>query len=262
MIGGALQFTGSHLPLKGIEKAGKSLKDWAEEKRQELYGPEIERTGLDRIVYEGTKMLAPSLIPGGIVGTAARGLKGVKALSEAGKIAEATKAAKSATNIAAGSVAGLFGLSQAQQTKDTAEQAGVGPGLAPYATGAIEAAGEFLGTKYLAKLFRLDEADVVKRGAKEFVKDLIKTIGVEVGTEIGQASGEAAVEKYSGIRPNANPIMEAIDVIGPTAFMTILTGGLAGASNKLRSQDPEEKAAAQYIEKLKAGAMLDRKSVV
>ena len=49
--------------------------------------------------------------------------------------------------------------------------------------------------------------------------------------------------------------MEAIDVIGPTAFMTILTGGLAGAANKLRSQDPEEKAAAQYIEKLKAGAM-------
>jgi len=255
MVGGALQFAGSHLPFKGIENAGKSLKDWAEEKRQELYGPEIERTGLDRIVYEGTKMLAPSLIPGGIVGTAARGLKGVKALSEAGKIAEATKAAKSATNIAAGSVAGLFGLSQAQQTKDTAEQAGVDPGLAPYATGAIEAAGEFLGTKYLAKIFRLDEADVVKRGAKEFVKDLIKTIGVEVGTEIGQQSGEAAVEKYTGIRPEANPVMEAIDVIGPTAFMTILTGGLAGASNKLRSENPEEREASQYIEKLKAGAM-------
>jgi hypothetical protein len=255
MIGGALQFTGSHLPFKGIEKAGKSLKDWAEEKRQELYGPEIERTGLDRIVYEGTKMLAPSLIPGGVAGTIARGAKGVNALLKAGKVAEATAAAKSATNIAGGSVAALFGLSQAQQTKDTAEQEGVDPGLAPYVTGAIEAAGEFLGTKYLAKLFRLDEAEIVQRGTKEFVKDLIKTIGVETGTEIGQASGEAAVEKYSGIRPNANPIMEAIDVIGPTAFMTILTGGLAGAANKLRSQDPEEKAAAQYIEKLKAGAM-------
>jgi hypothetical protein len=255
MIGGALQFSGSHLPFKGIENAGKSLKDWAEEKRQELYGPEIERTGLDRIVYEGTKMLAPSLIPGGVAGTIARGAKGVNALLKAGKVAEATAAAKSATNIAGGSAAALFGLSQAQQTKDTAEQEGVDPGLAPYVTGAIEAAGEFLGTKYLAKLFRLDEAEIVQRGTKEFVKDLIKTIGVETGTEIGQASGEAAVEKYSGIRPNANPIMEAIDVIGPTAFMTILTGGLAGAANKLRSQDPEEKAAAQYIEKLKAGAM-------
>jgi hypothetical protein len=194
MVGGALQFVGSHLPFKGIEKAGKSLKDWAEEKRQELYGPEIERTGLDRIVYEGTKMLAPSLIPGGIVGTAARGGKGVNTLLKAGKTAEATAAAKSATNIAGGSVAALFGLSQAQQTKDTAEQAGVDPGFAPYATGTIEAIGEFLGTKYLAKLFRLDEAEIVKRGTKEFVKDLIKTIGVETGTEIGQSGLEAGVE--------------------------------------------------------------------
>jgi len=242
MIGGALQFTGSHLPFKGIEKAGKSLKDWAEEKRQELYGPEIERTGLDRIVYEGTKMLAPSIIPGGVVGTAARGLKIAKTL-------------KSATNIGAGAAAGLFGLSQAQQTKDTAEQAGVDPGLAPYATGAIEAAGEFLGTKFLAKLFRLDESVVKEFKATEFVKDLIKTIGIEVGTEIGQQAGEAGVEKYSGIRPEASPVMEAIDVIGPTAFMTILTGGLAGASNKLRSESPEEREASQYIEKLKAGAM-------
>ena len=256
MIGEALEFTGSHLPFKGIEKAGKSLKEWAEEKRRDLYGEEVERTGLDRIVYEGTKMLAPSLIPGGIVGTAARGLKGVSALRKAGKLAEATKAARSSMNIAGGAVAGLFGLSQAQQTKETAEERGVDPGLTPYATGAIEAAGEFLGTKYLAKLFRLDEAEIVKRGAKEFIKDLIKTIGVEVGTETGQSLGVGAIEKASGIRPEAKPIQEAIDVIGPTVFMTILTGGLAGATNKLRSDSQEERVAAQHIEKLKTGAML------
>ena len=168
-------------------------------------------------------MLAPSILPGGVVGTVARGLKGVNALTKAGRIAEATAAAKSATNIAGGAVAGLFGMSQAQQTKDTAEKAGVDPGFSPYLTGAIEAAGEFLGTKYLAKLFRLDEAAVMKRGVGEFVKDLLKTIGVEVGTEMGQSGGEAAVEKYSGIRPTASPIGEAIDVIGPTTFMTLLT---------------------------------------
>lgn len=256
MIGEALEFTGSHLPFKGVENVGKSLKEWAEEKRQEIYGEEVERTGLDRIVYEGTKMLAPSLIPGGAVGTAARALKGVSALRKAGKLVEATKAARSATNIAGGSVAALFGLSQAQRTKETAEEGGVEPGVAPYVTGAIEAAGEFLGTKYLAKLFRLDEAEIVKRGAKEFVKDLIKTIGVETATETGQAGLEAGVEKVSGIRPEAKPIQEAIDVIGPTVFMTILTGGLAGATNKLRSDSQEERVAAQHIEKLKTGAML------
>lgn len=255
MIGGALEFTGSHLPFDTIKNAGKSLKDWAEEKRQEIYGPEIERTGLDRIVYEGTKMLAPSIIPGGIATTAARGFKGVNALMKAGKVAEATEAAKSAVNIGGAAAAGLFGLSQAQQTKDTAEERGVDPGLAPYATGTIEALGEFLGTKYLSKLFRLDEAEVVKRGAKQLITDLIKTIGVEVSTEMGQQSGEAAVEKYSGIRPEANPIREAIDVIGPTTFMTILTGGLAGAANKLRSHNPEEKKVAEDVDKLKAGAM-------
>jgi hypothetical protein len=252
MVGGAIEFAASHTPFKGIEETGKSIKDWAEEKRQEVYGPEIERTGLDRIVYEGTKMLAPSLIPGGIVGTAARGLKGVSALTKAGKMVEATAAARSATNIAGGSVAGLFGLSQAQQTKDTAEKEGIEPGIAPYLTGAIEAAGEFLGTKYLAKLFRLDEAEVVKRGIKELTKDLIKTVGVEVGTEIGQAGGEAAVEKFSGIRPSASPIGEAIDVIGPTTFMTLLTAGLAGGANKLRETDPES---ARYLEKMKIGAI-------
>ena len=252
MIGGALQFAGSHTPFKGIEDTGKSIKDWAEEKRKDLYGPEIERTGLDRIVYEGTKMLAPSLIPGGILGTAARGVKGVSALYKAGKMAEATAAAKSATNFAGGTVAALFGLSQAQQTKDTAVSAGVEPGAAPYLTGAIEAAGEFFGTKYLAKLFRLDEAEVAKRGTKELAKDLLKTLGVEVGTEIGQAAGESGVEKYFGVRPNAKPIEEAIGVIGPTIFMTLLTAGIAGGANKLRETDPES---ANYLEKLKMGAM-------
>ena len=45
--------------------------------------------------------------------------------------------------------AGLFGLSQAQQTKEEAEKQGVEPGAAPYATGAIEALGEAAGTYYL-----------------------------------------------------------------------------------------------------------------
>lgn len=273
MVGGALEFTGSYLPGDAIEKTGKTIKDWADEKAMEWYGPEKERTGLDRIVYEGTKMLAPSIVPGGIVLKGVRAAKGIDALMTAGRIAEATKAAKTAENIASGSVAGLFGLSQAQQTRGTANQQAdqleaqgdyegarkareAGRGIAPIATGAIEAAGEFLGTKYLSKLFGLSEAEVAKRGTKEFAKDLLKTLGVEVSTEMGQSGGESAVEKYSGIRPDAQPIQEAIDVIGPTAFMTLLTGGLAGAANRLQSKDPKEKEGAEALEKQKQGALL------
>lgn len=270
MIGGAVEFAGSYLPeeLKVVEDVGRGIKEWSEKKRTEWYGPEKKRQGLERIVYEGTKMLAPSVIPGGVISTGIRVLKGVGKLVQMGKAAQlagdtmkaaelfqaANTAAKSANNIASASVAGLFGLSQAQQTVDTAEKRAAlldiqgdvegarkareaGSGWAPLATGAIEAGGEYLGTKYLGKLFRLDEASVAKRGAKTLVKDFLKTLGVEVGTEMGQQYGEASVEKVSGVRPDVDPLEEALDVIGPTAFMTLLTGGMAGAVNRMRRQD-------------------------
>ncbi len=265
MVGAATEFVGSYLPGNLVEDVGRDIKTWAETKRKELYGPEKKREGLERWAYEGTKMLAPSILPAGIVNTGVRILSGVGKLVKAGKMAEAAgdaakaaeffaeaqKAAKQANNIASGSVAGLFGGSQAQNTRDNAELQAkkleakgdyegarkareAGQGAAPIISGAIEAGGEFFGTKYLGKLFRLDEADVAKRGAKELVSDFIKTLGVEVSTEMGQQGGEAAVEKYSGIRPEADPLAEALDVIGPTAFMTLITGGAAGAINTMR----------------------------
>ncbi len=286
MTGGAMEFLGSRKPeptivpgplegvtnllqLTGLNKAvediGRNLKEWAEAKRTQLYGPPKERKGAERIVYEGTKMLAPSILPAATINLGIRILGGVGKLATAAKIAAArgdlaradelmtaaNQLAKVANKAASLSVAGLFGLSQAQQTIDTAkERAGAAyvqgdlagaeamearaKGAAPILTGAIEAGGEYLGTKYLGKLFRLDEAGVTKRGAKNLVSDFLKTLGVEVGTEMGQQGGEAAVEKYSGIRPEANPLSEALDVVGPTAFMILLTGGLAGAVNRMR----------------------------
>jgi len=243
-VGGAIQ-----LPLPGmpavtavtkavpsvgdfIAEKGKELSGWAEERAKkepleqaDLYTPE-------GMVYQATKMLAPSLIPGGIATKAGKIALGVKGLAEAGKVAEATAAAKKAVDIGSAAAAGLFGLSQAQQTKETAEEAGQQPGITPYLTGAIEALGEFLGTKYFAKLLKLDEGGITKPGMKDF----LKTLGVEIGTEMGQSGGEAAVEKYSGVRPGADPIKEAIDVIGPTAIMTALTGGLG----HIAGQKPQE----------------------
>ncbi|MFH2034139.1 MAG: hypothetical protein ABIJ26_05485, partial [Candidatus Margulisiibacteriota bacterium] len=271
MVGGAVEFAGSHLPesMSIVEDIGRNIKDWAEQTRTQLYGPEKERAGVERIVYEGAKMLGPSAIPGGVFVAGMRTIKGVGTLVKASKAARAAgdiakaqklmavanKAAKTATSVASASVATLFGGSQAQSTRDTAnkradalEKQGLmdeaqkmratAEGIAPYATGTIEAVGEFFGTKYLGKLLRLDEADVIKRGAKNAIKDFLKVTGVEVGTEVGQALGQAGVEKVSGIRPEASPISEALDVIGPTVFLTLLTGGAGATGRRITGHKP------------------------
>ena len=115
--------------------------------------------------------------------------------------------------------AALFGLSQAQSTKEEAEKRGVEPGAAPYATGAIEAVGETVGTAALARLLG-PLAPILTRGGKVAVKDVIKptvsrllkefprTMAIEGGTEFGQQFGQALVEKGAGIRPEAEPVME------------------------------------------------------
>jgi len=266
MAGQAMEYVGSYLPdeLQVVENVGRDLKEWAEKKKESMFGSEKKRVGLERWVYEGSKMLAPSIVPAGMVGMGVRVLTGVGKLVKLGKAAQAAgdavkaaelfdaanKAAKTANTIASVSTAGMFGTSQAQQTIDTAKKrAGLltvqgdlaeaqrvmdVAGETALATGMIEATGEYFGTKYLGKLFRLDEAGVAKRGKKQLVTDFLKTLGVEVSTEIGQQYGEAGMEKVSGIRPEADPLEEALDVIGPTTFMTLITGGAAGTVNMMR----------------------------
>ncbi len=278
---------GEYSPFSLMEKTGKAVKEWSQEKAKDWFGEAPEdQPWLEKIIYEGSKMLAPSVIPGGVATTGARILKGLggavkslraaemglasaKATGDLAKIAEAktaveglkagvTAIGKSASNWGAGSAGVLFGLSQAQSTIDSANQRAdelerqgltdqaeearaAGRGVAPYLTGAIEAVGEFFGTKYLGKLFKLDEAEVVRRGAKELAKDFFKTLGVEVGTEMGQAAGETGIEKSFGVRPDADVLEETLGVIGPTAFMTLLTGGLASGANLARKKPYQPK---------------------
>lgn len=290
MVGGAMEFLGSQekrligkapvvgkwledtgiiefTPQAAAERYGKQLKDWAETKGKEWYGDPTKRKGVERMVYEGTKMFGPSVIPAVAFSKTFQALNGLGNLVKAAKAAEGTAAAarlwqeanavaKLATNAASGTVAGVFGLSQSQETADSAikqaerkekegkiEEAKVlrekAVGIAPWITGGIEATGEYLGTKYLSKLFRLDEAEVVKKGLKNVVIDFLKSIGVEVGTEVGQTGTEAAVEKGMGIRPDADPLVEALDVIGPTVVMTLLTGGLAQGVNRIKTREAE-----------------------
>ena len=161
------------------------------------------------------------------------------------------KASKSVDWITGASVGTFFGLSQAQSTKDTMhkriamlEEQGDIEGAnalrsklwwAPIATGMIEGIGETIGARYLSMLFRVKPGIITQRTSKEFVKNFLlnagKTMGVEIGTEVGQAGGQAAVEKYSGARPEARMMAEMVDVIGPTAVMTLLLGGASGAIN-------------------------------
>jgi ribosomal protein S18 acetylase RimI-like enzyme len=138
----------------------------------------------------------------------------------------------------------LFGLSQYQQTKKAAEEAGVEPGMAPTLAGAIEAGGETLGTLALERLLG-PLAPTVEKGGKITVdrilrpalktlarKFALETVPTEVGTEIGQQLGEAYVEEKAGIR-KPEYLKEALGVIPPTIGLTALTGGLAHVGSKI-----------------------------
>ena len=140
----------------------------------------------------------------------------------------------------------MFGLSQAQQTKETAEQAGVDPGAAPYITGGIETAGETIGNMALLRLLGplAPAVPLAKAGAKQILKTtigrfgkqlLLKTLPTEITTEIGQQFGEASVEKAYNIRPDAQPIKEAMSVIAPTAIMTIVSGSAGGTYQNIQA---------------------------
>ena len=161
------------------------------------------------------------------------------------------RASKAVNWITGTSVGTFFGLSQAQTTKDTMieridmlEELGDSEGAnalrrklwwAPLATGAIEGIGETLGARYLSKIFRIRSDWITEKTSREFVKNFLlkmgKTAGMEIATEVGQAGGQAAVEKYAGVRPEARMMAEMVDVIGPTAVMTLLLGGASGAIN-------------------------------
>lgn len=270
---------------EALEKAGNDITTYMEEKEKEWFAPD-EGTAVDRMFYQAAKMLGPSVIPAGAARAGLGLVFGIgKKLAEADKLfaagnwlkgiaakAAADEAAARATKFASVVGATFFGLAQAGDTQQRGLQKAaeleaqgkfdeakkvrdMANGLAPLGTGVIEAIGEYLGTKYLAKFFKLDEAEAFKRGGKQLVKDFLKTLGVEVATEMGQGGGEAAVEVAAGISPpksksellsmfgNETPIdtalAAALDAIGPTAIMTLITGGFGAAVNLGRKSEKD-----------------------
>lgn len=134
----------------------------------------------------------------------------------------------------------LFGLAQAQTTKETAEKQGVDPGAAPYVTGGIEWAGETAANIALGRLFgniaaigkagkeaiaKMGAAGALKGSIGSYLKTLaLQTAPTEILTEMGQNYGEALTEKLYGVRPDADPTGEALSAIAPTAIMTAILG--------------------------------------
>ena len=219
-VGQALQFSGIAPDI------GKKVVDWARE--GESKEPES-------FVKEGASMIAPS------VGVAGALYYGGRALSAVPHVA--AKVVGTGMQMAAG-LAGpaVMGLSTAQQTRETAQERGVPEGSAPIINGIIEMAGEWLGTKYLGKVFGVNALpDGAMETFKQFlVTGLTKVLPVEILTEMGQQFGQAYTEKTQGIRPEANPLAEALGVIGPTTVMTALMGA-AGATHKAYRGDFSKK---------------------
>jgi uncharacterized protein YaaR (DUF327 family) len=215
MAGQTMQFTGLG------EETGKGITEWAREGEKR---PEFKNVLKDWL-YQGAEMVAPSVALPLAIG--------------------ATGAGVLPASLAAGA---LFGLSQAQQTKETAEKAGIEPGKVPFITGGIEALGETAGTIALQRLFG-PLAPVVSKGGKVAIRDIIKptfsrmmkeffgvTIPVEVGTEIVQQVGEAGFEKAAGIRSDADLLREGLSVIGPTFMLSAMTAGMAHPVNRIMSR--------------------------
>ena len=108
-----------------------------------------------------------------------------------------------------------------------------------------------MGTAALGRLLG-PLAPILTRGGKVAVKDVIKptvsrllkefprTLAIEGGTEFGQQFGQALVEKGAGIRPEAEPVMEGLGTLGPTAVLTGLTMGMAIPSQRLRARSVEK----------------------
>lgn len=243
LLGQAMEFSGI------APETGKALADWGKE-------GEVQK---EKGLFEQTGEMIPS--SSGIplaLGTAGKLIKMIPH--------PAARIVGTGLQLASYLQPLIFGLSQAQQTKGSGEekikdlqdkiglsksetekatlQTELGnvqkaKGWAPYVTGVIEWAGETAANYALQQLLGPLAGTLTKAGtatlkdiARPTIKQFLKTLGLvtlptETFTEFGQQWGEALVEKKTGIRPEANPLQEGIDVLAPTALMTILTGGPA-----------------------------------
>lgn len=243
MTGKALQATG----IPGVSQVGKYIRGLGEKAGETLEYETPKMSALPRIFSQAGEMLAPSAFGGAVGGAAGRALGIAKGL-EGAQLGEA---------VAKGAALGggtLFGASQGREAYENAKKANL-----PEATsllngvtqGLMEFGGEYLGTKYLAKLFGLGGKEVTgitkkiaeKLGIRSgLVKLGMEAIGVEAGTEVAQQFGE----ELTGALLKASPksmkqvITDSLSVIPPTVIMTALTGVGGGIQQKLTGAKQKE----------------------
>ena len=145
----------------------------------------------------------------------------------------------------------LFGVSQAQQTVDNAKAHGADPGIIPYITGAIMALTAHYGIKNLNKLFKLEQGQLLAPK----VMDIVKSMGVNVSAGAIQNYLIGMSEKISGIRPEAQPVQEAIASIPTMAGVGLFSGVLAHGMAK--TQEWLNKSADQEAAMRKSGTPTD-----
>ena len=186
-------------------------------------------------------------------------VKIIKPLVATRKVArrELKTAQQLVNRITQASVAGFFGLSTAQTTKETAwdriqmlEDQGDFAGArairrilwwAPFLTGLIEGTGEYFGTRYLARLFMVPEGEILAKTSHGWLTEHLlkigKVMGVEMGTEGVQQFGIATTEKLTDIRPEAQIWAEVVSVFGPAGVAALLMGGVGGLSTYPRARE-------------------------
>ena len=199
----------------GMGASQKALQRMAEYAPQE--GP------IARTVEEATAMAVPSLaIPLG-----------------AAKLAPAGKALQYATWLGPLPFATQSFLTSKRQIEQTLERTGKEVGNLPLLTGLvngmIEYFGMALGTKYLGKLFGLDEERLLSRAAR--LRAIPRVMGKETAATAGRIGGETiateiakqvAGGKKVDLETAAGKALEhAASVVPPTLLMTAISGGLA-----------------------------------
>jgi len=173
-------------------------------------------------------------------------IQGARALAPS---VAAGAASLAAPIVGTGAAGYIMGSSTAWDTYQRGIAAGLSPEDAKSAalkTGSIEGVGETAADALAARVLpgAGKMAAGLLRGAapkgygKKVAIDLLANAGVQAGTEVGQQYGQAAVERDSGIRPDADPWAEGVEAgkvgLALGAIMSPL-GIAAGYANRPRT---------------------------
>lgn len=213
----------------GAEDTGRGLSDWAQERASQL--PQTEGAW-----EEAARMLPSSM---------AFPLAMQVASYPAALVPVVGPALSMVMKGLAWSYPALMGTAQYQNTKEAAIEKGIDPGAAPFITGGMETASEVIPMMLINRfmpfapvLRSLGEAagkDLLKMPLRELGKRAGTAIGADVSSEMATSLVQGVTEKSYGIRPEADPLQEMLDVAAPSAILSIGTAGLVGGGSRLTS---------------------------